>query len=97
MGNLKDNALMNLMAITALGKSTINFEVEGFIEGKAMLVKKKVEVSHYINQEIFALEMEVSNLVLESTTSATKWEFDFKGLENIENLNEKGERLLLDI
>lgn len=46
MSNLKDNALMSLMAITAQGKSTINFEVEGFIEGKAMLVKKKVEVKH---------------------------------------------------
>ena len=37
--------------------------------------------------------MGVSNLVLESTVSTTKWKFDFKGLENIEKLNEKGQRL----
>lgn len=46
MKELQNNALMTLMGITATGKDNIRFEVDGFIVGKALLMKKKVEVKH---------------------------------------------------
>ncbi|MEQ8908324.1 MAG: LEA type 2 family protein [Vicingaceae bacterium] len=43
---MKGNALMTLMGITASGNDDIRFEVDGFIVGKALMMKKKVEVKH---------------------------------------------------
>lgn len=44
--DMSPNALPILIGLTASGRDKINFKVEGFIEGKAFLFKRKVNVSH---------------------------------------------------
>lgn len=43
--DLADGALGNMIALT-MGSKNIDFKVEGFIVGKAFLIRKKVKVSH---------------------------------------------------
>lgn len=43
--DLADGALSNILALT-MGRDNIQFKVEGFIVGKAFLLRKKVKVSH---------------------------------------------------
>ena len=43
--DLADGAMSNMLALT-MGRDNIQFKVEGFIVGKAFLLRKKVKVSH---------------------------------------------------
>lgn len=44
--DMSPNALPILIGLTASGNDKIDFKVEGFIEGKAFMFKRKVDVSH---------------------------------------------------
>jgi len=44
--DMSPNALPILIGLTASGRDKIDFKVDGFIEGKAFLFKRKVNVSH---------------------------------------------------
>ena len=44
--DMSPNALPILIGLTASGKDQIDFKVEGFIEGKTFMFKRKVDVSH---------------------------------------------------
>ncbi len=44
--DMSPNAIPMLIGITASGKDNIDFKIEGYIVGKAFLLKRKIEVSH---------------------------------------------------
>ncbi len=43
--DLEQNAMTNLLAITASGKDNIKFKIDGYIIGKALFNKRKVQIS----------------------------------------------------
>lgn len=43
--DLEQNAMTNLLAITASGKENIKFKIDGYIVGKALFNKRKVHIS----------------------------------------------------